>query len=78
MTCFFSKKEAGIKEVVVGLFHHQSVAASLDKLTGAKLDESLAGIVILFNPSYGFEVRLSRCCRCIPLLESAPLEVRRH
>jgi hypothetical protein len=36
-----------IEEVVVGLFHHQSVAASLDELTGAKLDESLAGIVIL-------------------------------
>src|SRR5205823_2618810 len=37
-----------IEEVVVGLFHHQTVAASLDGLAGAKLDETLAGIVILF------------------------------
>jgi hypothetical protein len=37
-----------IEEVVVGLFHHQTVAASLDELAGAKLDETLAGIVILF------------------------------
>ena len=36
-----------IEEVIVGLFHHQSAAASLDELFGAKLDESLAGIVIL-------------------------------
>jgi len=37
-----------IEEVVVGLFRHQTVAASLDELTGAKLDETLASIVILF------------------------------
>lgn len=37
-----------IEEVVVGLFHHQTVAASLGELMGAKLDETLAGIVILF------------------------------
>jgi hypothetical protein len=37
-----------IEEVVVGLFHHQTVAASLAELSGAKLDETLAGIVILF------------------------------
>jgi hypothetical protein len=37
-----------IEEVVVGLFHHQTVAVSLDELAGAKLDETLAGIVILF------------------------------
>jgi hypothetical protein len=37
-----------IEEVVVGLIHHRSVAPSLDDLTGAKLDETLAGIVILF------------------------------
>jgi len=36
-----------IEEVVVGLFHHQSVAASVGELFGAKLDETLAGIVIL-------------------------------
>ena len=32
-----------IEEVVVGLFHQQSVAASLGELTGAKLYETLAG-----------------------------------
>jgi hypothetical protein len=37
-----------IEEVIVGLFHHQPVAASLGELTGAKLDETVAGIVILF------------------------------
>jgi hypothetical protein len=36
-----------IEEVVVGLFHHQSVAASLGELFGAKLYETLAGIIIL-------------------------------
>jgi hypothetical protein len=36
-----------LEEVVVGLFHHQSVVASLDELLGAKLDETLAGIAIL-------------------------------
>jgi ABC-type sugar transport system permease subunit len=36
-----------IEEVVVGLFHHQSVAASLGELTGAKLYETLAGIAIM-------------------------------
>ncbi len=37
-----------VEEVVVGLFQHQTVAASLADLTGAKRDETLAGIVILF------------------------------
>jgi hypothetical protein len=36
-----------IEEVVVGLFHHQSVAASLGELTGAKLYETLAGYTIM-------------------------------
>jgi hypothetical protein len=36
-----------IEEVVVGLFHRQSVAASLGELFGAKLYETLAGILIL-------------------------------
>jgi hypothetical protein len=36
-----------IEEVVVGLFHHQSVAASLGELTGTKLYETLAGILIM-------------------------------
>jgi hypothetical protein len=37
-----------IEEVVVGQFYHQSVAASLNELAGAKLYETLADIVILF------------------------------
>src|SRR6201998_4085648 len=36
-----------IEEVVVGLFHHQSAAASLDELTGAKLYETLARYMII-------------------------------
>ena len=36
-----------LEEVVVGLFNHRSVSASLNELLGAKLDETLAGIVIL-------------------------------
>jgi hypothetical protein len=36
-----------IEEVVVGWFHHQSVAASLGELAGAKLDETIAGIIII-------------------------------
>ena len=37
-----------LEEVVVGLVHHQTAAASLNELFGAKRDETLAGIVILF------------------------------
>ena len=36
-----------IEEVVVGLFHQQSVAASLGELLGAKLYETLAGYIIM-------------------------------
>jgi hypothetical protein len=36
-----------IEEVVVGLFHHQSVAASLSELFGSRLEETMAGILIL-------------------------------
>ena len=48
-----------IEEVVVGLFHHQSVAATLGELTGAKLDEFLAGILIVLLvliPYFAFHV----------------------
>ena len=48
-----------IEEVVVGLFHHQSVAASLGELAGAKLDEFLAGILIVLLvliPYFAFHV----------------------
>jgi hypothetical protein len=36
-----------IEEAVVGLFHHRPIAASLGELFGAKLDETLAGYVIM-------------------------------
>lgn len=36
-----------IEEIVVGLFHHQSVAASLGDLFGARLQETLAGYLIM-------------------------------
>jgi hypothetical protein len=48
-----------IEEVLVGLFHHQSLAASLGELTGAKLDESLADILIMLLvliPYFAFRV----------------------
>ena len=47
------------EEVVVGLFHHQSVAASLGELFGAKLYETLAGILIVLLvliPYFAFHV----------------------
>jgi hypothetical protein len=36
-----------VEEAVVGLFHHRTIAASLGDLFGAKLDETLAGYVIM-------------------------------
>jgi hypothetical protein len=36
-----------IEEVVVGLFHHQSIAASLRELFGPRLEETMAGLLIL-------------------------------
>jgi hypothetical protein len=36
-----------IEEVVVGLFHHQSIAASLGELFGPRLEETMASILIL-------------------------------
>ena len=48
-----------IEEVVVGLFHHQSVAASLGELFGARLYETLAGILIVLLvliPYFAFHV----------------------
>jgi hypothetical protein len=46
-----------IEEIVVGLFHHQSAAASLQELFGVKLQETVAGIVLLqlaLIPFFGF------------------------
>ena len=36
-----------IEEAVVGLFHHRSIAASLGELFGPRLEETLAGYVIM-------------------------------
>jgi hypothetical protein len=36
-----------IEEAVVGLFHHQSIAASLGELFGPRLNETLAGYLIM-------------------------------
>jgi hypothetical protein len=48
-----------IEEIVVGLFHQQSVVASLGELFGAKLYETLAGILIMLLvliPYFAFHV----------------------
>jgi hypothetical protein len=37
-----------IEEAVVGLFHGRSIATSLGELVGLRLEEEIAGIVILF------------------------------
>ena len=36
-----------IEEAVVGLFHHRSIAASLGDLFGPRLQETLAGFLIM-------------------------------
>jgi hypothetical protein len=48
-----------IEEVVVGLFHHQPIAASLGELFGARLQETLAGYLIMLLvliPFFAFRV----------------------
>ena len=48
-----------IEEVVVGLFHDQSIAASLRELFGARLEETMAGILIVLLvliPYFAFRV----------------------
>jgi hypothetical protein len=48
-----------IEEVVVGWFHHQSIAASLGDLFGARLQETLAGYLIMLLvliPFFAFRV----------------------
>jgi hypothetical protein len=48
-----------IEEVGVGLFHHQSIAASLGELFGARLQETLAGYLIMLLvliPFFAFRV----------------------
>jgi hypothetical protein len=48
-----------IEEVVVGLIHHRSIAASLSELFGARLEETLAGYLIMLLvliPFFAFRV----------------------
>jgi hypothetical protein len=48
-----------IEEIVVGLFHHQSIAASLGGLFGLRLEETLAGYLIMLLvliPFFAFRV----------------------
>src|SRR3954462_2539640 len=48
-----------IEEIVVGLFHHQSIAASLGELFGHRLEETLAGYLIMLLvliPFFAFRV----------------------
>jgi hypothetical protein len=48
-----------IEEAVVGLFHHRSIAASLGELSGVRLEETLAGYLIMLLvliPYFAFRV----------------------
>ena len=48
-----------IEEAVVGLFHHRSIAASLSELAGVRLEETLAGYLIMLLvliPYFAFRV----------------------
>ena len=48
-----------IEEAVVGLFHHRSIAASLGELFGPRLEETIAGYLIMLLvliPFFGFRI----------------------
>jgi hypothetical protein len=48
-----------IEEAVVGMFHHRSIAASLGELFGPRLEETIAGYVIMLLvliPFFAFRV----------------------
>ena len=48
-----------IEEVVVGLFHHRSIAATLGDLVGSRLAETLAGylmMLLVLMPYFAFRV----------------------
>jgi hypothetical protein len=48
-----------IEEAVVGLFHHRSIASSLSELVGPRLEETIAGFVIMLLvliPFFAFRV----------------------
>jgi hypothetical protein len=48
-----------IEEAVVGMFHHRPIAASLGELVGPRLEETLAGFLIMLLvliPFFAFRV----------------------
>jgi hypothetical protein len=48
-----------LEQITVGLFHHQSVAASLSELGGARLPETVAGmlvVLLVLIPYFAFHV----------------------
>jgi hypothetical protein len=48
-----------VEEAVVGLYHHESIAASLGRLAGPRLEETLAGYLIMLLvlvPYFAFRV----------------------
>jgi hypothetical protein len=48
-----------IEEAIVGMFHHQSATASLGELVGPRLEETIAGLVIVLLvliPFFAFRV----------------------
>ncbi len=48
-----------VEEAVVSLFHHRSIAASLGELVGARLEETLAGFLLMLLvliPFFAFRV----------------------
>jgi hypothetical protein len=48
-----------IEQAVVGLFHHQSIASSLGELVGPRLEETIAGFLIMLLvliPFFAFRV----------------------
>jgi hypothetical protein len=48
-----------IEEAVVGMFHHRSITASLGELVGPRLEETLAGFLIMLLvliPLFAFRV----------------------
>ena len=48
-----------IEEAIVGLFHHRSIASSLSELVGPRLEETIAGFLIMLLvliPFFAFRV----------------------
>ena len=69
-----------IEEVVVGLFHHQSIAASLGELFGARLQETLAGYLIMLLvliPFFAFRVLSEALGEGFGLIPDPPAQYER-